>query len=235
MRENRLFTYHHNNKEYSFMKKLIFFLIIGLLVSTAAFADHDGYGIGAVFGGGYNAYYGKTGYSYYGIDSYYYAYSGSGLLNFGVSFKLAPVPVFWAVSTNLRLGILGLSGVGITLTGDYYIFDRNLVSTDGSYKFILDWYFGVGGAVNVNFNRSLSLSIWDGGYYSGYKWNGIGVGARVPLGLSWHIFKQLELAVEIAPVLGVYIGRNYYTRTSTYGAFWWNLNTGLIVRYWFGK
>ena len=185
------------------MKKLVFVLLIGLLVSTAAFADHDGFGIGLILGGGGGYHAGGTFYP-------------------GVSLKIPSLPVFWGIYTGISP-----FHVGLTFTGDYYFFDKNLFTSnidndDSTYKFKLDWYFGLGGAVSLNFYR---------GIFGRGGWDGIGFGLRVPVGLSWHVIKQFEIALGLAPVLGLYIS-SYY---SNYVAFWWDINVELAFRYWVKK
>ena len=153
------------------MKKIVLVLLIGLLVGTAAFADHNGFGIGIV-GGGYGGWGGGYGYP-------------------GLSLKIPSIPIFWGiyfpfVYNNFSLGV----------TGDFYIFDNNLVSNtvsneDGNYNFKLDWYLGVGGFLNMYFWWKDAL---------------LDFGVRVPIGLSWHIIKQLELFGGIHPGIGFWFG-----------------------------
>jgi hypothetical protein len=191
------------------MKKLILVLLIGLLVSTATFADHDGFGIGVILGGGGGFHEGGAFYP-------------------GVSLKIPALPVFWGIYTSI-----GWKNIGLNITGDYYFFDKNLFSNnidndDGTYKFILDWYFGLGGVFSLNF--------WNEKYnwWGKRGWEGIGMGLRVPIGLSWHVIKQFEIAVGLAPVLGLYIGQDYWT-DATYAAFWWDINAELVFRFWIKK
>jgi len=153
------------------MKKLILVLLIGLLVGTAAFADHDGLGIGIVGGG----FWGGAGFGYPGF-----------------SLKLPSIPIFWGIYFPLYNRYFGLG-----VTGDYYIFDKNLVTKDltnedGTYKFKLDWYLGLGGFINMYF--------WPDDF-------NIGLGVRVPIGLSWHIIKPLELFLGLHPGLGFWVGK----------------------------
>jgi hypothetical protein len=113
------------------MKKFLLVLIIMLLVSTAAFADHNGFGIGLVVGGGGGAY--------------------GGVFYPGLSLKLPSFPVFWGLYTHMNPYFFG-----INITGDFYLVDTNLYSNtatneDGTYKIKIDWYLGLGGAANLNF------------------------------------------------------------------------------------
>ena len=150
------------------MKKLLLVLLIGFAVSTSAFADHEGLGIGIVGG--------------WGWPSHGYA---------GLSLKSPTLPVFLGIYP-----VFAGTSFGVGVTGDFYIIDKSLVNSkmtneDGTYNFKLDWFLGLGAFVNTWF--------WDGGGW-------VGIGARVPIGLSWHIIKQLELFMDLAPGIGVSFG-----------------------------
>jgi hypothetical protein len=153
------------------MKKLVLVFIIGLLLGTAAFADHDGFGIGVV-GGGYGGWGGGFGYP-------------------GLSLKIPSIPIFWGIYFPIYEHHFSLG-----LTGDFYIFDLSLVTKeltneDGTYKLRLDWYLGLGGFINLYFWWKEAL---------------IDFGVRVPIGLSWHIIKQLELFLGVHPGIGFWFG-----------------------------
>jgi hypothetical protein len=180
------------------MKKLVLVLIIGLLLGTAAFADHSGFGIGIVGGGGWN---------------------GAGTGHAGLSLKIPRIPVFWGIyyPFNTYYNLFALE-----VTGDFYIIDKNLFTNDvtnddGTYKFKLDWYLGVGGF--------FSFHAWNGGGY-------VDFGLRLPVGLSWHIIKQLELFMGLYPGLGIHIGN--------YDDWWWPVPVYPVIggelglRFWFG-
>ncbi|MDR1859151.1 MAG: hypothetical protein LBQ69_06735 [Treponema sp.] len=150
------------------MKKSVLALLVGLLVSAAAFADHpdDSWGIGVVGSGN--------------ISYYFYG-------NLGLSLKAPVVPIFWGVYSNI-----GYRKLGFTVTGDYYFFDNTMVDTqatneDGTYHLKLDWYLGIGGFFD--------LFMWDKVF--------LNAGVRIPTGVSWHIIKELELCLGIAPGFGV--------------------------------
>ena len=129
-------------------------------------------------------------------------YGGTGFGgDIGVSFKLPSIPVMWAASIGLNDSILRLG-----LVGDYYFFVQDLV-TDGSFN--LDWFFGVGGYANF----------WLGNDF------GFGIGARAPIGLSWHIIPQLELALALVPSLGIYVNDGV--------SLGWGVGADLALRYWF--
>ena len=115
------------------MKKLFLVLFIGLLLSTAAFADHESLGIGAVFSGGGGL--------------------GGGGFYPGLSLKFPSLPIFWGVHAHIG----GHFGFGAT--GDFYFFDSNLISDnlvneDGIYRLKLDWYLGVGALGEFQFGRN---------------------------------------------------------------------------------
>jgi|TergutMp193P3_1026864.scaffolds.fasta_scaffold22514_3 hypothetical protein len=147
------------------MKKLLLVLLVGLGLTTSAFADHEGLGVGFIGG--------------WGWPSHGYA---------GLSLKVPKLPIFWGIYP-----VFAGQSFGVGVTGDFYFIDKNLVSStmtneDGNYNFKLDWFLGLGMFLNTWF--------WDGGA-------NVGLGARVPIGLSWHIIKQLELFFDFAPGVGV--------------------------------
>jgi hypothetical protein len=179
------------------MKKLILVLIIGLLLGTAAFADHEGFGIGIVGGGGW---------------------SGVGAGYPGLSLKIPSIPIFW----GFYIPIIR-DGFSTGITADYYIFDSNLVSTeftneDGIYKFKLDWYFGVGFFFNM------------------YSWPddfNLDLGLRLPIGLSWHIIRQIELFFGVNPGIGFWIGD--YERHYMLSLVHFSIGGEIGLRFWFSK
>jgi hypothetical protein len=192
------------------MKKLIFVLLIGLLVGTAAFADHSGLGIGIVGGGGWG---------------------GVGTGNFGLSLKIPRMPVFWGIYFPFYADA---HNFGMGITGDFYIFDRNLVThdftnEDGTYKFKLDWYLGLGGFFSFHTWRDT----WNNG--RGRKsGGGVDFGLRVPIGLSWHIIKPLELFLGIHPGLGFYITDKDYYGYDNRQAVYFNIGGEIGLRLWIG-
>jgi len=100
--------------------------------------------------------------------------------NIGLALKLQSMPIYWGA--HLRFNT---DGLGIGLTGDVYFNDARLLS-EGSFK--LDWFLGLGGYA--------SLGFWDSDTYAA-------IGARVPIGLSWHITREFELWLDVAPSLGL--------------------------------
>ena len=107
---------------------------------------------------------------------------GGGVMggDIGLALKLPSMPIFWGVNLNLNS-----SGLGLRATGDYYFIDEGLFAED---SFKLDWFLGLGGY--------LSLGLWSDGLHAG-------LGARAPVGLSWHITKEFELWLDLAPSLGL--------------------------------
>jgi hypothetical protein len=174
------------------MKKLVLALLIGLLVSTVAFADHEGFGIGIIGGGGGGLNFGGVG-------------------NVGLSLKIPQVPVFWAVYGNF---VRDFPGLGIT--ADYYFIDSTMVEEkltgdDGSYyNLILHWYLG--GGVFFNLHPYSNGAFFD-------------IGVRVPVGLSWHIIKPLEMFLAVVPGVGL---ANWVRNPFHFG-----VNGEIGLRYWF--
>jgi hypothetical protein len=117
----------------------------------------------------------------YGIG--FTGYNGSA--GAALSLKIPNIPIFWAVNLNF-----GDNFFGIGLTGDKYIFDQKISGPFG-------WYLGLG----LYFNYySWSFSNTD---YSPV--GGLGVGARVPIGLSIQPVKFFEIFLDVAPALGLYV------------------------------
>ena len=100
----------------------------------------------------------------------------------GLSLKLPSMPIFWAV----RLGI-NSNYTSLGITGDHYFIDEALLR-DGKLR--LDWYAGLGGYASLGFGNDDANAA---------------IGARVPIGLSWHITPEFELWLGIAPSLGLSI------------------------------
>jgi hypothetical protein len=182
------------------VRKLVLVLFIGMLALGAAFADHsDGLGLGGVVGGGF-----AIDFSDFG-DSWAFGYPG-------LSLKIPGIPIFWAFYANFAHYTTGLG-----ITGDYYIIDRNLVgeeltNEDGTYDFKLDWYLGVGMFFDTHF--------WSKGI-------AFDAGVRVPVGVSWHIIRELELFLAAGPAAGIFFGKNIPLRFHFYSF------GELGLRYWF--
>ena len=112
--------------------------------------------------------------------------------NAALSLKLPSLPIFWAVRLDITNNYFGFG-----LSGDIYFIDSKLVPSIG-----LNWYLG-GGA-------SLGLSLGDG-------WLGLGVAARLPVGLSWQPLPFLEIFLQIVPSLGVEILPNFHFPSGGFG------------------
>ncbi|HCM27992.1 MAG: hypothetical protein A2Z99_05125 [Treponema sp. GWB1_62_6] len=106
--------------------------------------------------------------------------SGGAATDIGLSLKLPSMPIFWAARLSLNADYFGLG-----VTGDKYMIDKMLFK-EGSFK--LDWYAGLGGYANLGFGNSDANA---------------SLGARLPIGLSWHITREFELWLGIAPSLGL--------------------------------
>jgi hypothetical protein len=116
-----------------------------------------------------------------------------------LSLKLPSIPIFWAVNMSFGNGYFGLG-----LSGDYYFIDSQLVKT-------LHWYLGGG----------LGLGLWGFGDALG-----LGVSARLPIGLSWQPIPLLEIFLQVVPSLGVSILPDFHF---PYGGFGGDIG----IRLWF--
>jgi len=150
--------------------------------------------------------------------------SGGGLGNVGLSLKIPAFPVYWAINFGADSNYFAIG-----LTGDYYMIDQALpVPT-------LHWFLGVGGffnffAYNETFYNSIKAS-----------YSHINLGARVPIGLSWQPLPLLEIWIDIAPSLGLFIDSegkytynnvNYTFHKGGAGLFW-GIPLELGLRLWF--
>jgi hypothetical protein len=130
-----------------------------------------------------------------------YGYNGG--LGPALSLKLPSIPIFWTLS-------MGISSEWFLLmaTGDYYFIDKPLVP-----DIDLGWYLGLG----LYFN----LMTWKGGDL------GLGLGARLPIGLSWQPRQVdiLELFFDVAPSLGLALAPVYFPQ--------WDVNVDFGIRFWF--
>ena len=135
--------------------------------------------------------------------------SGGGFFNPGISLKLPAAPIYWGIFA-LPIGKFGLG-----LTFDYYALSGNLLNRvleneDGIYNLRLNGYLGIGGFA--------SFFLGDASF--------VALGLRLPIGLSWPIVRQAELALGIVPGIGMSIGAG---RPRFYGT----LGGELAIRYWF--
>jgi len=129
------------------------------------------------------------------------AWGGGGFGNGALSLKLPSLPIFWAIRMDITNGYFGLG-----VSGDYYLIDDKLVPEIG-----LNWYLGVGGALGLSF---------------GGDWMGLGLAARLPIGLSWQPLPLLEIFLQVVPSLGVSILPGFHF---PYGG--WGGDIG--IRLWF--
>jgi len=114
------------------------------------------------------------------MAGWYGGWGSGGLAHTALSLKMPNAPVFWGINLNFSSGHFNLG-----ISGDKYFIERALISGVG-----LHWYVGLGAWANVGFSSgTVDLS----------------AGARLPIGLSWHMFSFLELFMDVAPSLGVRI------------------------------
>jgi hypothetical protein len=102
---------------------------------------------------------------------------GSGS-DIGLSLKLPSMPIFWALQLSIN------DSIALGVSGDKYLIDKELLK-EGDFR--LDWYAGIGGYAGLGIGDVTHASI----------------GARVPIGLSWHITREFELWLGLAPSLGI--------------------------------
>jgi hypothetical protein len=93
------------------------------------------------------------------------------------SLKIPNVPVFWAVNLGF-----GSNYLYIGVSGDKYLYERDIVSAIN-----LHWIVGLGGWINIGFSDVKDFEF----------------GARLPIGVSWHLLGFLELFIDTAPSLGL--------------------------------
>ncbi|MDR2177254.1 MAG: hypothetical protein LBP20_04325 [Treponema sp.] len=143
-------------------KKLLLLGVAGFL-AVNVFADHSGDRLGlGLFAGAGSA-----------------TAAGGAQFNGGISLKVPGLPVFWGINASI-----GNNATAVSVTGDYYIFDDDLVRDN---SFDLDWFLGLGGFGHFYFGDPFSAAL----------------GVRVPIGLSWHVNQNFELFADITPGLGV--------------------------------
>jgi hypothetical protein len=131
-----------------------------------------------------------------------YGGGGFGGGDIGFALKLPSMPLFWQINLGINSNYMGVG-----LTGDYYFIDEDLLSED---SFNLDWYLGAGGYLNLGF---------------GDNWTSFAVGARMPVGLSWHLAEPFELWFGLAPSLGLQIAPDLHFPD-------WHVGGEVGFRYW---
>jgi hypothetical protein len=166
------------------MKKFIIIFILFIIITGTIYAQQppSKFGIGAVAGwhGGLP---GITGWGYMSL-----------------ALKIPNTPIYWALNTRFSFSYIYLG-----VSGDYYFFERPIVS---SIK--LNWFFGAGAWVNMGFGDAAVLEL----------------GGRLPVGVRWYVFEFLELFSDIAPSLGFRLSPDFY-----FPAGGWPIEIG--VRFWF--
>jgi hypothetical protein len=115
------------------------------------------------------------------------------------SLKIPDVPVFWALNLGFNANYFWLG-----VSGDVYLYERPIVS-----EINLHWMVGVGAWVNLGLGNAANFEL----------------GARVPVGISWHILDFLELFTDIAPSLGLRVVPDFYFPSGG-----WPLEIG--IRFW---
>jgi hypothetical protein len=120
---------------------------------------------------------GRLGLGIFGGGGSASAAGGHGSL--GVTLKLPVLPIFWGVTAYFG------DPLALSASADYYLIDADLVQ-DGSFN--LDWFLAIGAFGHFTFgsdNFSAAL------------------GARLPIGLSWHISNNFELFADVVPGIGI--------------------------------
>jgi len=107
-------------------------------------------------------------------------WSGGALGSPALSLKVPRIPIFWAIRLDISPDYAGLG-----VSGDYYFIHSKLVPDIN-----LHWYLGVGGYLRLGSDNPARL----------------GVGARVPVGLSWQPIPLLEVFLQLVPSLGASLG-----------------------------
>ena len=77
------------------------------------------------------------------------------------------------------------------MTGDYHIVDRSISQND---KF--GWFVGVGIQWGFIFGEELTVI------------DKFGVGARIPIGVTFTPIKHLDFIFDLAPNLGIYVSNS---------------------------
>jgi hypothetical protein len=106
----------------------------------------------------------------------------------------------------------------LNLNGDYYLIDRALIPDIG-----LGWFLGLGGYLRFYHY---------GSDHANMSYNGLGAGARLPIGLSWQPVDFLEIFADIAPSVGFlsYFGDAAPDKFSFPDGGW---QGDIAVRFWF--
>jgi hypothetical protein len=102
-------------------------------------------------------------------------------LGAALSLKTPKIPLYWGINLNMRNNYFSS-----TLTGDYYFLDSTLVN-------------------DVNFGCYVGIGFYAGFYHVGgdNNYNGLGAGARLPIGIYIIPVKFFEVFLDVAPSLGL--------------------------------
>jgi hypothetical protein len=154
------------------------------------------------------------------LGQYGGSWSGSGGLGgAAVSLKAPSVPVFWGINLGFPS-----NGFLFGVTGDYYLVDQYLIQQAG-----FGWFLGIGGYFDFA-TYTYTYGNKD------YSQTALGLGARVPIGLSWRPIDFFELFIDFAPSLGIlfYSGNYYdYWKDESKIAFGGGWQGDIGLRFWF--
>jgi len=125
-----------------------------------------------------------------------FGWSGTNVGNVALSLKVPALPVFWGIN----LGIWN-HGFSVGVQGDYYF----LGSMFGTSPF--GWFLGAG--LYVNFATHNQERVWqrNGDWYS-RQWTRLGVGARLPVGITFQPWQFFEIFGNVVPSAGVHFFSN---------------------------
>jgi hypothetical protein len=103
--------------------------------------------------------------------------AGGGDFGGDLTLKLPTIPFFWTIGAVIHSGY-----TGITVAGDYYLLDNNIIPMFG-------WYVGVGAGAHIGLGGSLSIA----------------AAGRLPIGLSFQPAPLLEIYLQFVPQIGLAI------------------------------
>jgi hypothetical protein len=154
------------------------------------------------------------------VGQYGGGWTGGGSLGgAALSLKAPGAPIFWGITLHFPS-----NGFGAGITGDYYLIDQTLVKGAG-----LGWFFGLGGYFDFLTYKYTFIG-------KDYSQTALGLGLRVPIGLSWQPVKSFEIFFDFAPSLGIlfYSGNYYDYKTDenkiAFGGGW---QGDIGLRFWF--
>ncbi|MDR1238907.1 MAG: DUF3996 domain-containing protein [Treponema sp.] len=151
----------------------------------------------------------------------YWSGGGGALGGWAVSLKVPSVPVFWGINMSISS-----NGFNLGATGDYYIIDQTLIKEAG-----LGWFLGIGGYFDFGTYTYRYVT-------TDYTRTALGLGARVPIGLSWQPINVLEVFIDFAPSLGIiFYSGDYYDYSTNKNESRSRLGGGwqgdIGIRFWF--